>query len=232
MILNCLVVDDEPLSIRVIEKYLKELPQFKLVASCTDAFQAMPYLSEQQIDLLFLDINMPKLSGLSLLKSLQQAPLVIITTAYPEFAVESFELEVLDYLVKPISFDRFIKATSKALRQKEIHRHLKQQTPAVSHLMVKADRKLFQLKTEQIQYLQAYGDYVKIYTKEGMFLPKETLNQIEARLPKEQFIRVHRSFVVAGTAIKYLEGNFVFIGNEKIPVGKTYRQKVLNYLTL
>ena len=233
MTLNCLIVDDEPLAQRVLEKYLEELAPFKWVGSCSNPFQALEIVDKQRIDVLFLDINMPKLSGFGLLKSLQNPPLVIITTAYPEFAVESFELEVLDYLLKPISIERFLKAANKALQQKKVEEKLALVEEEVSNfLSIRADRKLYQIKTSSIRYLQAYGDYVKVFTKEGMLLPKETLNQIQQRLPATAFIRVHRSFLVARSSIHYLEGNFLYLGEEKIPVGASYRQEVLKKLKL
>ena len=206
MKLNCLIVDDEPLSIKILEKYCKELSHLAIQVTCTDAFKAMQLLKANQIDLLFLDINMPKLSGLGLLRSLKKTPMVILTTAYPEYAVEGFELDVLDYLVKPFSFERFLKAANKAIEMKNMALQIqsgkeKQSTQA---LLVKADRKLYQLKLEDIRYLQAYGDYVKIFTEENMLMPKETLHQIATRLPEDQFQQVHRSFIVAINKIDFL----------------------------
>ena len=229
MKLSCLIVDDEPLSIKVIQKYCQDLPNLEITATCTDAFQALQHLKSKSIDLMFLDINMPKLSGLAMLKSLKNPPLVIITTAYPEFAVEGFELEVLDYLVKPFGLERFLKAINKASEQQKIALQLSAlpKKKQVATLLIKADRKLHQLKIDTIQYLQAYGDYVKIFTTEGMLMPKETLNQLARKLPQDQFIQVHRSYIVALPFIKYVEGNQISIEAEKIPIGNTYRKQLL-----
>ncbi len=230
MKLNCLIVDDEPLSIKVIRRYCEDLPSLSIAGSCSDAFQALDQLKSKSVDLLFLDINMPRLSGLAMLKSLKNPPMVIIITAYPEFAVEGFELEVLDYLVKPFGFERFLKAVNKAVEQKKVAVQLQElpEKKASSTLLIKADRKLHQLRVDSIQYLQAYGDYVKIFTTEGMLMPKETLQQLATKLPKQKFLQVHRSYIVALLHIKYVEGNQISLGAEKIPVGSTYKQALLN----
>lgn len=230
MKLNCLIVDDEPLSIKVIRRYCEDLPSLSIAGSCSDAFQALDQLKSKSVDLLFLDINMPRLSGLAMLKSLKNPPMVVIITAYPEFAVEGFELEVLDYLVKPFGFERFLKAINKAVEQKKITLQLQElpEKKASSTLLIKADRKLHQLRVDSIQYLQAYGDYVKIFTTEGMLMPKETLQQIVAKLPKQKFLQVHRSYIVALPHIKYVEGNQISLGGVKIPISNTYRQQLLD----
>ena len=234
MILNCLLVDDEPLALRVLEKYCKDILSLNPIASCTDAFEAIELLEKELIDLLFLDIDMPDLNGMALLKALKKPPMTIITTAYPEFAVESFDLDVLDYLLKPIQLDRFLKAVNKAIQQKQINQALSKITKAPEHtISIKADRKLFRIKTSDINYIQAYGDYVKVFTKTQMLVPKETLNQIQARLPLQDFVRVHRSYLVAYNAINYIEGNFISLEGAKIPIGQTYKadliQKMKNF---
>lgn len=232
MKINCAIVDDEPLAIKVLEKYIKELPILQLNSSFHSAIKASEYLQIGGVDLLFLDINMPKISGISLLRSLPNPPLVIFTTAYPEYAVEGFELEALDYLLKPFSFERFLKAVNKAIQAIETENKLRQtnRLPEGGTLIIKADRKLYPLPFNSILYLQAFGDYVKVFTKNQRYLPKETLQNIEKRLPENQFIRVHRSYLVALEAIQYIEGNHLTIDNQIIPIGQSYKEQLLQRL--
>lgn len=227
MQISCYIIDDEPPAIRVLEHYIRQSPQLELIGSSTDAILGMQAVQEQGPQLLFLDINMPKLSGISLLKALSHPPAVVFTTAYPEYALEGFELEAVDYLLKPISFERFLKAVNKAQRQIAV-----QETPdeTPSFLLFQAGRKLYRLPLEDIVYLQAYGDYVKIRTGKQLYLPKTTLAQIEEQLPARMFFRLHRSYIISLPRVEYLEGNFVVIGKEKIPVGRSYREGLLKRL--
>ena len=233
MKIKCMIVDDEPLAIKVLEKYISELPYLHLIDSFHQAIKASEALQKQAVDLLFVDINMPKISGISLVKSLPDPPLVIFTTAYPEYAVEGFELEALDYLLKPFSFERFLKAVNKAVKELETANKLQQadRVKTGGTLMIKADRKLYPLPYDQILYLQAFGDYVKIFTKEKLYLPKETLQNLEKSLPQSQFIRVHRSYLVALDAIQYIEGNHLTINDQMIPIGQSYRDHLLQQLS-
>lgn len=219
---TCFLLDDEPLAIRVLEKYVLQTPALKLCGTATNALDALTQLQRQRIDLLFLDINMPELSGIGLARTLVQPPLLVFTTAYPEFAVEGFELEALDYLVKPFSFERFLKAVNKATARLD--------TKDTTHLVVKADRRLYPIRLDSIQLMEAYGDYVKIYTDDQMIMPKETLNSIEERLPGEKFLRVHRSYLVALDRIEFIEGNLLQINKYKVPVGQSFREILLEKL--
>jgi len=227
--IRCIAVDDEPLSLRIIEKYTADLPQLELSATCNDAFEAMEILRRLPVDLMFLDINMPKLSGISLLKALDKQPLVIFTTAYPEFAVEGFELEAVDYLLKPFSQERFIKAVNRAADRLT--------APAIpealplNFLMAKVDKKLFKIDIQDIIYLEAYGDYVKIFLKDKMLLTKERLSTLEQQLPQNQFFRIHRSYVIALSAIEFIEGNLVKIGKEKLPVSENLKEGLIEKLS-
>ena len=226
MTLSCYIIDDEPPAIKVLEHYIRQTPQLQLLGSANDAILGMQAVQEQTPQLLFLDINMPKLSGISLLKALPHPPAVIFTTAYPEYALEGFELEAVDYLLKPISFERFLKAVNKAQRS-----FAPQETPPPpAFLLLQADRKLHRVLLEDIRYLQAYGDYVKVHTTKQLYVPKTTLNHLEEQLPSNLFFRVHRSFLVALQKIEYLEGNFVVVGDEKIPVGRRYREELVRRL--
>lgn len=219
--IRCLIVDDEPLSMEVLEDYLGRLPMTKIVQACPDAFTAMQVLQDEAVDLMFLDINMPGLSGLSLLRSLTQPPLVVFTTAYPEYAVEGFELDVLDYLVKPFSFERFLKAVNKAQRQ------LGQSSESQEVLLVKADKKLYRVPFSDIRYLESLGDYVKVHTPDKVLVTKERLKNIESKLPEGDFVRIHKSYICPLAAINYLEGNRLRVGENYLPIGQTYKEGVL-----
>jgi DNA-binding LytR/AlgR family response regulator len=227
--INCIIVDDEPLSRRVIQKYLKDLPHLNLLASCSHAFEAMEVIQKEPVDLIFLDINMPRLSGINFAKSLSNPPLIIFTTAYPEFAVEGFELEAVDYLLKPFSQERFLKAVNKASKLLESN-PLSKISNDPNFLIIKADKKLFKLNFEDILYLQAYGDYVKVFTNKKTLLTKERLSNIEANLPPNLFQKIHRSYIISLDAISFLEGNQVKINETFLPISNTYRTELLDKL--
>lgn len=223
MSIRCLIVDDEPLSVRVVEKYIANLPELTLVAACQNAFEAMEVLRKEAIDLLFLDVNMPKLSGISFLKTLNKPPLVIFITAYPEYAVEGFELEALDYLLKPFSFERFLKAINRAeAKLKSIPTD-----NAPNHLFVKADKKLYNIAFSDILYFQAYGDYVKVFTKTQKLVTKRKLSELEQALPDTTFQKIHRSYIIALSAIQFIEGNMVQVATIKLPITTTYKEELM-----
>ncbi|MFT5384780.1 MAG: DNA-binding LytR/AlgR family response regulator [Saprospiraceae bacterium] len=223
MNIRCMIIDDEPLSVRVIEKYLANLPHLDLVASCKHAFEAMEVLRNKEVDLIFLDINLPKLSGISFYKTLKNPPIVIFITAYPEYAIEGFELEALDYLLKPFSFERFLKAINRV----EAKMENKQPSMVQSYLFIKADKKLYKVDFQDILYLQAYGDYVKIFTKDKMLVTKERLANVEAELPKNHFQKIHRSYIIALSAIRFIEGNQVQVEETKLPIAATYKEELM-----
>jgi DNA-binding LytR/AlgR family response regulator len=191
--------------------------------------EALQELRQTEVDLLFLDINLPDLNGIELLKSLKKPPKVIFTTAYSEFALEGFELQITDFLLKPYSFDRFVKAIQKVLQEIETEKKLQEWSAAKESdvLVIKADRKIYRLPFEEVLLLQAYGDYVKIQTTNKQLVPKETLNKLEKLLPEDQFIRIHRSYIIALSKVEYVEGNMVHIGDKNIPVGKSFREEFL-----
>jgi DNA-binding LytR/AlgR family response regulator len=229
MQIKCLIVDDEPPARRVLEKYICELPILKLEGKCCNAFETLDALHKKQIDLIFLDINMPKLTGLDFLKTLQNPPLVIITTAYREYALEGYELDVLDYLTKPIPFDRFLKAVNKAvekLKTKYIpHPSLNDQpNNREEYIFVKVDKVNYKICLDDILYIESIGDYIKIFTPEKNYLTNITLKKIEAGLPSCSFMRVHKSYIISISKINYAEGNMVKINKTSIPIGQTYRK--------
>ena len=225
--LNCIIADDEPIARQILENYVDAIPYLNLVASCKNAFEVLGILQEKEIDILFLDINMPKLSGLSLLKTLQKRPNVIITTAYPEYAIEGFELSVTDYLVKPFSLERFMQAVQKVNKKAVIKTTtVIQEKETTNSIFVKSDKKIIKLNFDEIYYAEAYGNYVKIYA-DKMILTPQTLSDFLNKLTKD-FIRIHKSFIINFKHLKMIDGNQVILQNDaKLPIGKSYKKELL-----
>ncbi len=227
--LQCIIADDEPIARQILENYIQEIPNLELIAACKNAFEVMKVLQEQPTDILFLDINMPKLSGFSLLKSLPQKPNVIITTAYPEYAVEGFELSVIDYLLKPFSLERFLQAVLK-VQEKEavpLETFVNQKETKTTSLFVKSDKKIIKINFDEIQHIEAYGNYIKIFTHK-MILAPQTLSDFLEKLPSN-FIRIHKSYVINFEHLKLIDGNQMVLQNDlKLPIGKSYRKAVLD----
>ncbi|PKB44418.1 LytTR family two component transcriptional regulator [Cellulophaga sp. RHA19] len=228
--LQCIVVDDEPIARQILENYIETIPNLVVIASCKNALEALEVLHEKQVDLLFLDINMPKFSGLSLLKTIQQKPSVIITTAYPEYAIEGFELAVTDYLLKPFSLERFLQAVLKVQ-----HKQPKTETSNLAvnlnkvqtSVFVKSDKKIIKVNFDDILYIEAYGNYIKIFA-DKMILTPQTLSSFLEKLP-DSFIRVHKSFIINFNKLKLIDGNQVILeNNSKLPLGKLYRKSILD----
>lgn len=233
MTLNCLIIDDEPLAQDVIESYMGEEKDLVLVRKCQNALEAREALKSHQIDLIFLDIQMPEISGIDFLKSLENAPLVIFTTAFPNYAVEGFNLDAVDYLLKPISQDRFKKAVKKARELYQMkHQPFPMGMPAEEddHFFVKADQKLVKLRYDDIYYVEALADYVKIHTNDKRIITLQTMKKMEERLPSNKFIRVHRSFIVGIGKIKSVSGNKIELAEQQIPIGKNYKSSLYDYL--
>jgi DNA-binding LytR/AlgR family response regulator len=231
MKIRALIVEDEPLSQEVIETYIKDYPIIELVKCCNNAIEALEALKQYDIQLIFLDINMPVLSGINMVKSLPLPPAIIFTTAYPEYAIEGFELDAVDYLVKPYSFERFVKAVNKVRDKMETATAAAaaKQTHQQDFIVIKADKKLYKLDFDDISYFNSTGDYVKVFTKQGkVIITNETLRNIEAGLPVHLFIRVHKSFIVSVKSIRYIEGNQVMVDTTPIPIGLTYKEELIN----
>ena len=222
---KCYIVDDEPLAINVIEQHLSKLDQFEICGTSTDPIEAFNHLKTLRPDLLFLDIEMPDLNGLELIESIEIKPEVIITTAYREYAVEGFEHNVLDYLVKPIPLKRFLKAIDKFLQQKGIAQNDKRDPP--SYIFVKADRKTIKVDLQDILYVEGVKDYVKIVLPNQNILTKISIGNFHELLPQEQFLRVHKSFVVAKNKITAFTAHDVEIGEIEIPIGRVYKEQFL-----
>lgn len=225
MKLNCLIVDDEPLSQEVILDFVDACPELQLVATADDALKAGEILKNEKIDLLFLDINMPRLSGIGFMKSLKEPPLVVLVTAYPEYAVEGFEIDAVDYLLKPVAFDRFRVAVNRA-----IERFVANENSALNHIMLRANKKDYRVEIDEILFLEAQGDYVRFVTQKQTLTVHGRLKHFLAELPASQFERIHKSYVIALNKVEYLEGNSVKIGEYKLPVSLNFRDNLLQKL--
>lgn len=227
--LRCIAVDDEPLALKLLEDNISKLPFLELVASCRNAFDAMKVLQETAIDLIIIDIQMPGLTGLQFIGSLENKPLVIFITAYKHYALESYDLAVVDYLVKPVSLERFIKACNRA---KELHelKSLKQQQaiPAADYFFLNADYSQVKIAFNDIVWMEGLRDYVKIYLKSTgkPLLFRISLKSAEMELPPSRFIRIHKSFIVAIESITSVRKNSVFIKDMELPIGETFREAV------
>ena len=225
--IRCLVIEDEPLAQNILKKYIGVLPSLELVAVCNDALEAQAIVQSKNIQLIFLDINLPRLSGINFLKTLPQPPAVIFTTAYPEFAVEGFELDAIDYLLKPFSFERFLKSVNKASAKASAVTHAAaEEKNTDDFIFLKADKKVYKIDLEDILYAEATGDYAKVVTKESQYLANITLKKLLEELPSHGFIRVHKSYIISASKIKFFEGNYVKVGSTDIPIGAAYREEI------
>jgi DNA-binding LytR/AlgR family response regulator len=226
MKLKCMIIDDEPLARKGMEEYVSDIEFLELVIVCDNALQANAWLKENTVDLVLLDIQMPKISGLDFLKSLEKPPVVIITTAYQEYALEGYELNVTDYLVKPIAFSRFLKAVNKA----KDFLLLKQKEPSpeqASYFFLKVDNRFEKINYDEILFVEALQNYVAIYTAEKKMLSYITFTQVENQLPADKFLKVHKSYIVAIDKIKTVEGNIINIAQHQIPVSRGMKDEVM-----
>ena len=225
--LKYIIVDDEPLAHEIIEEFCSMLPHVQLEKNCYNAMEAMQFLNENTVDFMFLDINMPKLRGLDFLKTLSKPPKTIITTAYKEHALEGFELNVVDYILKPFSFDRLVKAVNKITDTQVTKTTVKQvSNETTTRLFVKGDKKQNQIDLNDLLYIEAYGNYTKLYIKDEMIVSHEKISYYESILSDDDFLRVHKSFLIAIDKIKLIEGNRIHITTHKIPIGQTYKINV------
>lgn len=228
--INCIAVDDEQLSLDLIEDNIKKVPFLNLVKKCSSVFDAVQTLSTDNVDLLFLDIEMPDMNGLQMLKTLKSKPMVIFITAYDKYAMQGYELDVIDYLLKPVSFERFFKAVNKAF---EYHSH---NAPAsVSQtkkncIFIKSEHKIIKINLKDIDYIESLKDYIKIYCGKKPVLTLMSLKAIEAVLPAEEFIRVHRSYIVSVDKINFISRSMVFIGEKGIPISNMFRANILGLM--
>ncbi|MGI9533066.1 LytR/AlgR family response regulator transcription factor [Lutimonas sp.] len=227
--LKYIIIDDEPLAHEIIEEFCGMLPHIQLEKNCYNAMEAMQYLNENTVDFMFLDINMPKLRGLDFLKTLSNPPKTIITTAYKEHALEGFELNVVDYLLKPFSFDRLVKAVNKISEKQTSNTTVKEisgKSDASIRFFVKGDKKHHQIDFDDLLYIEAYGNYTKLFLNDEMIVSHEKISYYESILNDGNFLRVHKSFIIAIDKIRFIEGNRIIINEHKIPIGQTYKQRV------
>ncbi|NQT76272.1 MAG: response regulator transcription factor [Bacteroidetes bacterium] len=224
MEIKCLIVDDEILAQDVIEKYILATPTLKLAGKCDNAIEAITFLHNNKVDLMFLDLNMPEMGGLDMLKTLSSPPKVIFTTAYSEYALESYEYGAVDYLLKPIKFERFMKAVNKVVEQFPVSKQdaISSEEESFS-IFIKEDQITYQLKTVTILYIEAYGNYLKVHTPEKTYVTRETMHEMQNLLPEKEFIRVHKSYIVSLAHIESIMGNRISIKGEEIPVGERYK---------
>jgi len=220
----CLAVDDEPPALDILKNYIQAVSSFELAGTCINAVDALNVLRSTHVDLMFLDIQMPQLLGTDLLRTLNNPPKVIFTTAYREFAIEGFELNAVDYLLKPISFERFLKAVNKVMDIK-LPQQVQQETQD-AYLYFRSDRKMHKVAMDDIIFIESLKDYIKVVTKSKTIITKQSISSIEERLPKSSFIRIHRSFIVSLNKVQSYSSELIAIGNEELPVSRMYRHEV------
>ncbi|WP_452602275.1 LytR/AlgR family response regulator transcription factor [Pontimicrobium sp. MEBiC06410] len=233
MKIKCVIIDDEPLAIKVIEDHLKNFDHIEVVATLTSPLKAYGILEQEKIDVIFLDINMPQISGFTFIENLTHKPLIVITTAYREYAVKSYELNILDYLVKPIPFNRFLKTINKVYQQVYIGTNandtLIQHDP---HIFLKVNKKLVKVNLNDILIIESLKDYIKVITTLDDYVVHKSLTTITEELPQSNFMRVHRSYTISINKIDAIEGNVIEIANRKIPIGRNYqkltKERILN----
>lgn len=222
MNIKCIIIDDEPLAIKIIEGYLSNINSFDIIGTFNNPIDALNLMENTHVDVLFLDINLPVINGIDFVKSLQNPPFVVITTAYREYAVESFELDILDYLVKPIPFNRFMKTINK-INSKVNLQNIDENK---DHIFIKANKKMVKIYIDEILYIESLKDYIKINTYTDKYLIHSTLTSFTKKLPSEIFIRIHRSFSISIPKVDAVTGNTIEIEGEKIPIGRNYIQTV------
>jgi DNA-binding LytR/AlgR family response regulator len=240
MNIKCLIIDDERLAREYLKNYISKIPQLELLGEFNSPLKAINLIKSGAVDLLFLDIQMPDITGVDFLRTLSQAPDVIFTTAYQEYALEGFNLNVTDYLLKPFSFERFLQAVNKVLDKSGLVSHSDnvpfpapcQAAVAESYLTIRADRKLYKINFSDLNYIEGQKAYVTFHTVKGKITALASLKELEESLPDKEFLRIHKSYIVAIREIVSLEGNILEVGNVKLPVGKMYKQKVLNVFNL
>ena len=227
----CLAVDDEPPALEVLKKFITSVHSLELAATCTDAIEAINFLQSKPVDLIFLDIKMPELLGTDLIRALKNPPKVIFTTAYRKYAIEGFELDAVDYLLKPISFDRFLKAVSKvmqtSLTETKHEDEIQNNKPGSNGFInFRSDRKMIKVALNDILYIESIKDYIKVVTVTNTVITKQSISSVEEMLPKEIFIRIHRSYIVALNKIESYNNELVWIAKQELPISRMYRHEV------
>ena len=231
--IHCLIVDDEPIARDILEDHLTKIEAVKIEGKCKNSIEAFNILNRKKIDLIFLDINMPEVSGLSLAKSVSKDVKIIFTTAYREYAVDGFDLNAVDYLLKPISFERLLQAISKYMDESTITSKTENYEitlPGSESFFVRAERRMVKIRFSDILYIESLADYIKIHLIDNTVTTRETISGIEAKLPQQKFIRVHRSFIVSLSAINSFTSEYLEVGKKEIPISRSYKRYVLERL--
>lgn len=231
--IRCIIVDDEPLAIEIMESYVQKVDQLELKGSFRNAVTAFSFLQSNPVDLIFLDIQMPKLTGIDFLKTLKNPPKVIFTTAYRDYALDGFELEIVDYLLKPIPFDRFLKAVGRVIQQpvQTIVKNVVVSEPTEQPLFFKVDKKMVKVRMSDILYIESIKDYVKVKTHDKEIITQQKIGYLEESLPKHIFLRIHRSFIAAVNKIESYSASEIEIGKIQLPIGRNYKNEVLKVLS-
>ena len=231
---TCMIIDDEPIAIEVIKSHLQHFKTIEITNTASNAVQAIEMLNRQRVDLIFLDIQMPQITGLDFLRSLSHPPSVILTTAFRDYALVGYELDVVDYLLKPVSFERFLRAIQKYFKLEGI---AKSQIPSptetqkpTQYIFIRADRKTIKLSLQKIVFIESLKDYVKIHTDQKVIITKEQISQLEANLPTHQFMRIHRSFIIALDKIEAFSHEGIELNGKTLPIGRSYKNSVMNRL--
>jgi len=232
MKIRCLLIDDEPIAIDILRSYISEVPYLEVAATCNNALASYSILQKEKIDILFLDIKMPQLTGIEFIKTLDHKPLIILVTAFSEFALDAFEYDVLDYLLKPVSFQRFLRSVNKAMNRLQAKSDMVITQPQVesSFMYLKHDKKNVKVMLDDILYFEGCGNYVKVVTSTKEILTYQTLNFLEKELSGDGFIRIHKSFIVSLSKIDAYDTETVELGSLQIPIGSSYRQIVVKVL--
>ena len=231
MKLNCLIIDDEPIARKGLEEHVQEIEFLNCIASCENALKASTYLNEQKIDLLYLDIHMPKVNGIDFLKSIKNPPLTILTTAYSDYALEGYTLDVIDYLVKPITFERFLKASQKAMEFFQLKCNAANYSASrTDYFFVRCDRKFEKVFFRDVSYVEGLQNYAVIHLHDRKLITYITLTSLENQLPKDEFLKVHKSFLISVPHVKAIEGDEIIIGDARIPISRNLREQVTHQI--
>ncbi|MEO8238422.1 MAG: LytTR family DNA-binding domain-containing protein [Flavobacterium sp.] len=229
MKIKCLLIDDEPLAIKVLQNYFTNFTDFEIIGTFNNSLEALDFINSTPVDAVFLDINMPMMTGFELISLIENKTKVIITTAFREFAAESYDLDVLDYLVKPIPLPRFIKCINKITTEYNLKNNIKSEaSKGDSHIFIKVDKKMMKINIEEILFVEGMKEYIKVVTPDKTYITHKSLTSLSEELPNDKFLRIHKSYVIALNKVKSIEGNRIQIVNHTIPIGRNYSKEVKN----
>ena len=229
MKIKCVLIDDEPLAVKVLQNYFTNFTDFEVVGTFNNSLEALDFINSTAVDAVFLDINMPMMTGFELISLIENKTKVIITTAFREFAAESYDLDVLDYLVKPIPLPRFIKCINKITTEYNLKNNIKvETTKGDSHIFIKVDKKMMKINIEEILFVEGMKEYIKVVTPDKTYITHKSLTSLSEELPADRFLRIHKSYVIALNKVKSIEGNRIQIQSYTIPIGRNYSKEVKN----